>query len=300
MFHQFSAVVSGNMAAFYSGAGEYGSAYDLFVTRLVGESTYTQLGSSQFPAVIAASDSVREKIENDYFWKYRPSDANGYVNIDGESFYRGQCGEYAIYVNPSGMCDWAEGGLESPLEAYWIAYKFSGAYTLDEIKVKTAEFYSKFLNVTLSDEQLKNIFGNRKGDTMGNLKVFSAGVAARFARQAAERYQAEYGGAEVELEFGGSTAGVKKLIAGEKYDVMILADSSNIDELLMPEYADGYFIWGGNEMVLAGNDITSGNWKEKLLSPESVITHHDPYGDPSGYRAVMAMQLADRVEPVSP
>ena len=159
MFHQFSAVVSGSEAAFYSGAGEYGSAYDLFVTRLVGESTYVQLGSSQFPALIVASENVREKIENDYFWEYRPSDANGYVNIDGESFYRGVCGEYAIYVNPRGMCDWAEGGLESPLEAYWIAYKFSGAYTLEEVKNKTAEFYSEFFGVTLSDEQLNNIFG---------------------------------------------------------------------------------------------------------------------------------------------
>ncbi len=132
---------------------------------------------------------------------------------------------------------------------------------------------------------------------MGNLKVFSAGVAAHLARQAAERYRDENGETEVALEIGGSTAGVKKLIAGEKYDVMILADSSNIDALMMPEYADGYCIWGGNEMVIAGNDITSENWKEKLLAPEAVLTHHDPYGDPSGYRAVMAMQLADRVEP---
>ena len=132
---------------------------------------------------------------------------------------------------------------------------------------------------------------------MGNLKVFSAGVAAKLARQATERYQDEYDTAEIGLEIGGSTAGVKKFIDGEKYDVMILADSSNIDELLMPEYADGYCIWGGNEMVVAGNDITSGNWKEKLTAPEAVITHHDPYGDPAGYRAVMAMQLADRVEP---
>jgi molybdate/tungstate transport system substrate-binding protein len=132
---------------------------------------------------------------------------------------------------------------------------------------------------------------------MGELKVFAAGVAARLAEQAAVRYKDEYGGAGVELEIGGSTAGIKKLIAREKYDVMILADSSNIDELLMPEYADGYFIWGGNEMVVAGKDITNENWKEKLLEPGAVITHRDPYGDPVGYRAVMAMLLADRVAP---
>ena len=132
---------------------------------------------------------------------------------------------------------------------------------------------------------------------MKKIKVFSAGVAGKLAKTTATRFEVEHKGVTCELEMGGSTAGVNKLLGGEKYDVMILADSSNIDQMLMPEYADGYFVWGGNEMVVIGEGITSDNWKETLLNPEAQIKHMSPFNDPGGYRAVMAMQLADHVEP---
>ena len=39
-----------------------------------------------------------------------------------------------------------------------IAYKLKGAYTLDEIKSKTREFYSTFFNVSVGDDVLKAIY----------------------------------------------------------------------------------------------------------------------------------------------
>ncbi|MBQ2697202.1 MAG: methyltransferase domain-containing protein, partial [Clostridia bacterium] len=111
------------------------------------------------------------------------------------------------------------------------------------------------------------------------------------------RFEAENNGMVCELEMGGSTGGVKKLLEGEKYDVMILADASNVEQMMMPEYADGYFVWGGNEMVVMGKGITSENWKEKLLDPAAQLKHMNPFNDPGGYRSVMALQLADQVEP---
>lgn len=132
---------------------------------------------------------------------------------------------------------------------------------------------------------------------MENIRVFSAGVAGKIAKMTASRYEAAHPGSKCEIVVGGSTDGVRRVIAGENFDVMILADSSNIDQMMMPEYTDGYFVWGGNEMVVMGEGITSENWKEKLLSPTAKLRHTDPYGDPSGYRAVMAMKLADRIEP---
>ena len=132
---------------------------------------------------------------------------------------------------------------------------------------------------------------------MGNLKIFTAGVAGRLVKNAAERFEKKYPGSSCEVSVGGSNAGIDRLRSGEIFDVMILADSENIDEMLMPEYTDGYFIWGGNEMVVMGKDITSENWKEKLLNPDAKIMHMNPYNDPGGYRAVMAMKLADQVEP---
>lgn len=132
---------------------------------------------------------------------------------------------------------------------------------------------------------------------MADLKVFSAGVAMRIARKAVEAFQEANPELEVEFSGGGSVAGVNRLLDGEDLDVLILADQTAIDEQLMPDYADGYFIWGGNEMCIVGRGIDRENWVEKLLSPEAEYKHTNPYDDPSGYRAVMAMKLADKVEP---
>lgn len=160
MFHQFDPVVSGQKAAFYSGAGEYGSAFDLFVARMVSDTVYYQLGSAQFPAVIAANEAVKNQLEDNWYWQYHASDANGYVTISGESFYCGVVGEYDIYVNPQGMCSWAEGSVESPLEAYWVACKFGSHVTLDEVKEKTSEFYQAFFGLSLTEKQLEDMFIN--------------------------------------------------------------------------------------------------------------------------------------------
>lgn len=158
MFHQFTPSVSGSLATYYSGAGEYGAAYDLFVARLYS-SVYYQLGGSQFPAVIVADSSVKTALENNWFWQYHDSSEDGYIYIDGEKFYRAIVGAYSIYVNPTGMVDWAEGSVESPLEAYWVACKLSGAYTMDEVKSQTSTFYETFFHVTLTNELLNQIFG---------------------------------------------------------------------------------------------------------------------------------------------
>lgn len=131
---------------------------------------------------------------------------------------------------------------------------------------------------------------------MADLKVFSAGVAMRPAKQAVEAFEAANPGLAVEFSGGGSVAGVNRLLGGEDLDVLILADQTAIDEQLMPEYAEGYFIWGGNEMCITGKGINSDNWIEKLLDPEAEVKHTNPYDDPSGYRAVMAMMLADKVQ----
>lgn len=159
MFHQFDPVVSGTRAAYYSGAGEYGAAFDLFVARMVSGTVYYQLGGTQFPAVIAANETVKQALEDNWYWQYHQSDESGYVTISGESFYCGVIGDYAIYVNPQGMCDWAQGSMESPLEACWVSCKFGGGLTIGQVKEKTSDFYARFFNFTLTEDQLEDIFG---------------------------------------------------------------------------------------------------------------------------------------------
>lgn len=158
MFHQFNPTVSGSQGVYY--ASGIPTAYDLFVSHQAADSIYYQLGWREvFPAIIVADSSIKSEIESSYFWQYHECNAAGYVVEGGQSLYRGVAGNYEIYVNPQGMCSWAEGSLESPLEACWAACKFTGAYSLDEVKGETRSFYQQFFGISLSDGQLMDIFG---------------------------------------------------------------------------------------------------------------------------------------------
>ena len=67
----------------------------------------------------------------------------------------------------------------------------------------------------------------------------------------------------------------------------------------MPQLATGYIVFAGNRMVISAkgdNTIDSTNWKEKLLDPDAKFAHKNPYADPGGYRGLMALMLADKVE----
>ena len=134
---------------------------------------------------------------------------------------------------------------------------------------------------------------------MSNLRVFSAGVAMKIVKNLVEEWNKKNKNVRAEMQAGGSVDLLRKAISGEPCDLLILADSVIIESMMMPNYTDGCRVWAGNKMVVAaseGNDINSDNWKEKLLDPDATFAHHNPYGDPGGYRAVMAILLADNYE----
>lgn len=128
------------------------------------------------------------------------------------------------------------------------------------------------------------------------LNVFSAGVAGRIAKSVAREYE-EMTNNKVNLVIGGSVAGINRFLSGENFDVMILADESNVRMLMGPEYVDEYDIFAGNEMAIIGNNVTEDNWKQVLLDENVTIKHMNPFDDPGGYRAIMALKLADFYEP---
>lgn len=103
-------------------------------------------GSERFPAIVVADDDVRTRISNSPQWKA------GFL----EDAYD-IAGDYAIYVNPTGLNNWAEGSVESPLEAYWVLNKISGAINEQKLKTEVKNFYSKFFGITLSDSQIDNM-----------------------------------------------------------------------------------------------------------------------------------------------
>lgn len=132
------------------------------------------------------------------------------------------------------------------------------------------------------------------------LHIFSAGVARKVVEETIAKFSTLHPDADVQLTVDGSVDLIRRCLSGENCDILILADDKIIDKMMLPEHANGYIVFAGNRMVVAANngyEINSANWKEKLLSPDATFDHHNPYADPGGYRAVMSMILADKIEP---
>lgn len=132
------------------------------------------------------------------------------------------------------------------------------------------------------------------------LQVFSAGVARKITEETIAIWNSDHPELPAELTVCGSVELVRRVLAGELCDVLIVADNGILDSMMMPDHAKGYVIFAGNQMVIVANkgfDINSENWKDRLLAPDATFSHHSPYDDPGGYRSVMSMMLAENVEP---
>ena len=84
-------------------------------------------------------------------------------------------------------------------------------------------------------------------------------------------------------------------------DVVLLADPDVFPKLLMPAYARWYVIFARNRIVLAytpqsrnAAGIDGDNWRTRILGRGVEVGRADPNTDPSGYRTLLTMQLAER------
>lgn len=107
-------------------------------------------GSERYPAIVVADDYVKSMISSSPQWKA------GFLEGINDSA-KDIAGEYEIYVNPAGFDNWADGSVDSPLEAYWIQCKISGAISEDAMKTQVRNFYRDFYGITLSDSQINDI-----------------------------------------------------------------------------------------------------------------------------------------------
>lgn len=126
------------------------------------------------------------------------------------------------------------------------------------------------------------------------LHIFCAGVSMKLVKETSDRWNVLRPELPAIYTPGGSVDLIRECISGEPCDLLISADDAIIRSMMIPEFTDGYRIWGGNKMVIIGDDINNENWEEKLLAEDATFKHNDPYGDPGGYRAVMALLLADK------
>lgn len=99
-----------------------------------------------------------------------------------------------------------------------------------------------------------------------------------------------------------SLEAIRKLTdQGRVPDVLATADVALFDALIVPTHSAWYVVFGTNALVLAygprstgREDISPDTWWEVLQRPGIRTGRSDPSIDPSGYRTLMALQLAEK------
>jgi len=135
----------------------------------------------------------------------------------------------------------------------------------------------------------------------GKLIIFHAGSLTVPMKELTEAFQAKYPGVTFETEASGSNAAARKISELEREaDVMMSADYTVIDKLLIPDFADWNVQFARNMMVIAYTDeslyadeINGDNWYEILTRDGVIYGHSDPDADPCGYRTLLVWQLAE-------
>jgi molybdate/tungstate transport system substrate-binding protein len=137
--------------------------------------------------------------------------------------------------------------------------------------------------------------------TADALVVMNAASITRPVRALLDSFAA-HTGATYDLEPGASLEIARRLTdLHQTPDVLLLADPEVYPKLLMPQYVQWYAVFARNRIVLAytpasrGADRINGdNWRTVIQGPAVQVGRADPNTDPSGYRTLLSMQLAER------
>ncbi|AFM39629.1 ABC-type molybdate transport system, periplasmic component [Desulfosporosinus acidiphilus SJ4] len=133
------------------------------------------------------------------------------------------------------------------------------------------------------------------------LKIIHAGALQHVMEKCQEYFSQYNQGLRIEMEGVGSREGAKRLLSGEKFDIVALADQALFTELLVPNLIKNYFVFATDQIVIGchhtsieNKEITSENWVDVLLKPQVNFARSDHRLDPCGYRTLMVWQLAER------
>jgi len=135
----------------------------------------------------------------------------------------------------------------------------------------------------------------------GKLVIFHAGSLTVPLDELIAGFQAQHPDVTFETEASGSNAAARKISElGREADVMMSADYTVIDKLLIPDFAEWNVRFARNTMVIAYNEqsqyadeINADNWYEILTREGVIYGHSDPDADPCGYRTLLVWQLAE-------
>jgi molybdate/tungstate transport system substrate-binding protein len=137
-------------------------------------------------------------------------------------------------------------------------------------------------------------------DTAPRLLVLHAGSLAGPMRAALDSFTARTGVRVATMSAGSLEAARRITELHDVPDIIALADEEVFPSLLMPDDADGYFVFARNRMVIAvaprraRERVDSTNWYRALSDSLVEVARSDPDLDPAGYRALLVLQLAAR------
>lgn len=133
------------------------------------------------------------------------------------------------------------------------------------------------------------------------VSIVHAGALQQVMAKCLELFAKLYSDLKFELKGVGSREGAKRLLSGEKCDIIALADQALFAELLVPELVEKYFVFAADQIVIGydrsskgSNEITQENWLEILLKPQISFARSNHHLDPCGYRTLMVWQLAEK------
>lgn len=136
----------------------------------------------------------------------------------------------------------------------------------------------------------------------GKIVIFHAGSLTVPMKALAEAFQALHPNVTFETEASGSNSAARKISELDREaDVMMSADYTIIDKLLIPDWAEWNIRFARNTMVIAytrqsqhADEISAENWYEVLTRDGVIYGHADPDADPCGYRTLLVWQLAEK------
>lgn len=135
----------------------------------------------------------------------------------------------------------------------------------------------------------------------GTLTVMNAASITKPVRVVLDSFKGRTG-IKYELEPGSSLEIARRFTELHRTaDVVLLADPEVFPQLMMPTYVHWYVIFARNRIVLAyshrsrgAQEINAANWWKVITRPGVEVGRSDPNVDPSGYRTLLTMQLAER------
>lgn len=135
----------------------------------------------------------------------------------------------------------------------------------------------------------------------GELIIFHAGSLAVPVKEVSDSFMRKHPAVKILTEAAGSKDCARKISDLHKAcDVMLSADYTVIDNLLIPEFATWNIRFASNEMAIVytekshyADQLNANNFYDILLKKDVIFGRSDPDSDPCGVRAVLSCKLAE-------